>query len=231
MANFTCLAAARDHVLRETGWDVETAGLQGAPKVTVVVKSDRHSTIARALRYLGLGDSCAVAVDSDEQARIDPEALERTLRSIDGPTIVVSRIGQHQHRFVRPIRAGRRPRPRPPRAWQPNLGTRRRRHRALGAGIARPQAPHRGSGSRCRIGLRTRTTSPARLPACSVTPRSRRRLRRRSTTDRVARRVRTCERTAESALMTGQDTDRPIGPSGRGRAPAEWAANVAIWRK
>lgn len=88
MANFTCLAAARDHVLREAGWDVEKAGLQGAPKVTVVVKSDQHSTIARALRYLGLGDSCAVAVDSDEQARMDPEALERTLQSVDGPTIV-----------------------------------------------------------------------------------------------------------------------------------------------
>lgn len=88
MANFTCLAAARDHVLREAGWDVEAAGLQGAPQVTVVVKSDRHSTIARALRYLGLGESCAVAVDSDTQARIDPDALEDTLLSISGPTIV-----------------------------------------------------------------------------------------------------------------------------------------------
>ena len=31
MASFTCLAAARDHVLREAGWDVEAEGLLGAP--------------------------------------------------------------------------------------------------------------------------------------------------------------------------------------------------------
>lgn len=35
MANFTCLAAARDAVLRRVGWDVEARGLQGAPEVRV----------------------------------------------------------------------------------------------------------------------------------------------------------------------------------------------------
>ncbi|MGI9016868.1 MAG: aspartate aminotransferase family protein, partial [Euzebya sp.] len=30
MATFTCLAAARDQVLRAAGWDVEADGLQGA---------------------------------------------------------------------------------------------------------------------------------------------------------------------------------------------------------
>lgn len=88
MANFTCLAAARDYVLRETGWDVESDGLQGAPKVNLVVKAESHSTIMRAFRYLGLGASTAVAVDCDDQARIDPEGLDRTLAGIEGPTIV-----------------------------------------------------------------------------------------------------------------------------------------------
>lgn len=31
MANFTCLAAARNAVLRDAGWDVEAHGLEGAP--------------------------------------------------------------------------------------------------------------------------------------------------------------------------------------------------------
>ena len=88
MASFTCLAAARDHVLRESGWNVRADGLQGAPKVNVVVKSDGHATVLRALRYLGLGDSNAVEVACDDQSRIVPAALEQTLEGLDGPTIV-----------------------------------------------------------------------------------------------------------------------------------------------
>src|SRR5919202_267151 len=53
MANFTCLAAARDAVLRRAGWDVETDGLQGAPRVSVVLGEERHDTVDVALRYLG----------------------------------------------------------------------------------------------------------------------------------------------------------------------------------
>lgn len=88
MANFTCLAAARGGVLRQAGWDVEADGLQGAPKVNVVVKAESHSTIFRALRFLGLGTSNAVQVACDDQARIDPAALDQTLNGLEGPTIV-----------------------------------------------------------------------------------------------------------------------------------------------
>ena len=93
MATFTCLAAARHHVLRGVGWDVEADGLQGAPQVHVVVKSDWHSTVPRALRFLGLGDSTAVVVPSDDQSRVDPQALERALADLEGPTIVCVESG------------------------------------------------------------------------------------------------------------------------------------------
>jgi glutamate/tyrosine decarboxylase-like PLP-dependent enzyme len=93
MANFTCLAAARHHVLRETGWNVEADGLQGAPKVNVVVKTERHSTVPRALRHLGLGDSTAREVPSDAQSCIDVRALDKTLLGIAGPTIVCVEAG------------------------------------------------------------------------------------------------------------------------------------------
>ena len=93
MANFTCLAAARDAVLRDAGWDVESEGLQGAPHVNVVVKSEKHTTVARALRYLGLGYSSAVEVPSDEQARMDSEELARTLSDLEGPTIICVEAG------------------------------------------------------------------------------------------------------------------------------------------
>jgi len=93
MATFTCLAAARHHVLREAGWDVEADGLQGAPKVHVVVKSEKHSTVPRALRFLGLGDSAAIEVASDGESRIDPDALELLLAELDGPTIICVESG------------------------------------------------------------------------------------------------------------------------------------------
>ncbi len=93
MATFTCLAAARNQILAEAGWDVEALGLQGAPKVNVVVKTERHSTVPRALRYLGFGDAGTVEVPSDGQSRIDPEALDRVLADLEGPTVICVESG------------------------------------------------------------------------------------------------------------------------------------------
>lgn len=93
LANFTCLAAARDQVLREAGWDVEADGLPGAPRVTVVVKTGRHSTIPRALRYLGLGERTAAEVACDDEDRFLLDELRTTLERTDGPTIVCAEAG------------------------------------------------------------------------------------------------------------------------------------------
>ncbi|GAC1327983.1 MAG: aminotransferase class V-fold PLP-dependent enzyme [Mycobacteriales bacterium] len=93
MANFTCLAAARDQVLRDVGWDVESDGLPGAPRLTVVVKAGVHSTVLRALRFLGLGERAAVVVPCDSEDRMDPAALATTLRAVSGPTIVTVEAG------------------------------------------------------------------------------------------------------------------------------------------
>lgn len=88
MATFTCLAAARDFVLRELGWNVEADGLQDAPRITTVVKADGHGTVARALRFLGLGDSSAIAIECDGQSRMSVESLRLALADIEGPAIV-----------------------------------------------------------------------------------------------------------------------------------------------
>lgn len=93
MANFTCLAAARDHVLREVGWDVEADGLPGAPRVHVVTKRERHSTIPRALRFLGLGERTATEVACDDEDRYVLDELAGTLEAIEGPTIVCTEAG------------------------------------------------------------------------------------------------------------------------------------------
>lgn len=93
MANFTCLAAARDHVLREAGWDVESDGLYGAPPLNVVLKTGRHSTIVRALRYLGLGERAATEVPCDDEDRYHLDDLRHTLEGMEGPTIVCAEAG------------------------------------------------------------------------------------------------------------------------------------------
>jgi len=93
MSMFTCLAAARDTVLRRVNWDVAANGLSGAPRVRVVVGAQRHDTVDLALRYLGLG--APEPVRADDQGRIDPEALADALSQIapGTPTIVVLQAG------------------------------------------------------------------------------------------------------------------------------------------
>jgi glutamate/tyrosine decarboxylase-like PLP-dependent enzyme len=93
MATFTCLAAARDAVLRDVGWDVEADGLHGAPKVHVIVKSEKHATVPRALRFLGLGHRSAIELTSDQESRMDVGELARALDGIEGPVIVCVEAG------------------------------------------------------------------------------------------------------------------------------------------
>jgi glutamate/tyrosine decarboxylase-like PLP-dependent enzyme len=92
MANFTCLAAARDAVLGRVGWDVRSRGLAGAPAVRVLVGAERHDTVDLALRYLGLGAPDPVA--ADDQGRISADALAEALASdVDRPLIVCLQAG------------------------------------------------------------------------------------------------------------------------------------------
>ncbi|HYU04883.1 MAG TPA: aminotransferase class V-fold PLP-dependent enzyme [Jatrophihabitantaceae bacterium] len=93
MANFTGLAAARHHVLAKAGWDVEADGLQGAPRVHVVVGAERHATIDVSLRYLGLGHGTAHVVPADEQGRLRADLVAGVLADCDGPTIVCAQAG------------------------------------------------------------------------------------------------------------------------------------------
>jgi glutamate/tyrosine decarboxylase-like PLP-dependent enzyme len=93
-ANTVSLAAARLHVLAAAGWDVEQDGLRGAPRVRVVVNGERHITIDRSLRLLGLGAGVIEPVDTDDQGAIDVADLTRVLaRAPTGPTIVCLQAG------------------------------------------------------------------------------------------------------------------------------------------
>jgi glutamate/tyrosine decarboxylase-like PLP-dependent enzyme len=93
MANFSALAAARYRVLERAGWNVERDGLQGAPRIRVLVGAEVHSSVEVALRMLGLGAPESVAVD--DQGRMRPQALADALAAAPpgGPLIVVLQAG------------------------------------------------------------------------------------------------------------------------------------------
>jgi glutamate/tyrosine decarboxylase-like PLP-dependent enzyme len=92
MANFTGLAAGRDAVLGQAGWDVAERGLTGGPRVRVLVGAERHDTVDLALRYLGLG--MPDPVDVDDQGRVLADELLAALEAGQGePTIVVLQAG------------------------------------------------------------------------------------------------------------------------------------------
>ncbi|HUK44550.1 MAG TPA: pyridoxal-dependent decarboxylase [Gaiellaceae bacterium] len=93
MAGVTGLAAARHAVLERAGWNVEERGLTGAPPISVVVGQERHTTVDRALRFLGLGSGCIIPVEADDQGRMLPDALRSALADLDGPSIVCAQAG------------------------------------------------------------------------------------------------------------------------------------------
>jgi len=93
MANFTALAAARHWVLDQFGWDVERAGLTRAPHIRVLAGRDHHDTVDRALRFLGLGTSCLIPVNSDDTGRMLADDLALKLAEREGPTIVCAQAG------------------------------------------------------------------------------------------------------------------------------------------
>lgn len=93
MAHFTALAAARDGVLRAAGWNVETDGLFGAPRVRVLANATRHDSVDRALRYLGIGERAVCEMSTDDDGRVTETSLKSALDANPGPKIVILAAG------------------------------------------------------------------------------------------------------------------------------------------
>jgi glutamate/tyrosine decarboxylase-like PLP-dependent enzyme len=90
MAHVTSLLVARRVVLERAGWDVERRGLAGSPPIRVVVAEERHVTVDRALRFVGIGADQLVSIPCDEQGRMRPDALDL---DGDAPTVVCAQLG------------------------------------------------------------------------------------------------------------------------------------------
>lgn len=89
MAHVTCLAAARNAVLAARGWDVEQRGLIGAPPIRVLSGDQRHGTIERAVRILGLGRDSVIDIATDENGQLRAGPLRAALASAPAAAHIV----------------------------------------------------------------------------------------------------------------------------------------------
>lgn len=94
VANVTCLAAARTHVLGEVGWDPDADGLFGAPPVHVLVGADAHSSLYSALQLIGFGHQRIITIPTDDQGRMIASALADAIEGLTGPKIIIAQAGQ-----------------------------------------------------------------------------------------------------------------------------------------
>ncbi len=89
IANFASLAAARNRVYRDAGWNVEADGLYGAPPISIWVGEEVHPTVIKGLGLLGFGRERVIRLEVDGQGRIDSTRLPQ----VKGPTIVCTQAG------------------------------------------------------------------------------------------------------------------------------------------
>ena len=89
VANFSALAAARNRVYADVGWNVEADGLIGAPPLTILVGEEVHPTVIKGVGLLGFGRDRVQRLPVDGQGCIDATKIPQ----ISGPTIVCTQAG------------------------------------------------------------------------------------------------------------------------------------------
>jgi glutamate/tyrosine decarboxylase-like PLP-dependent enzyme len=97
-AHLTCLGAARHRLLRRTGWNVEAEGMPGALPIRMLTSTERHGSVERAVRLLGLGTNAIERLPCNSDGRLDPASLEKALAAnSEALTIVVLQAGDLKH--------------------------------------------------------------------------------------------------------------------------------------
>jgi len=89
MGNFICLAAARHRILSRHGWNVETRGLNGSPRIRVVASEEIHVTVKKVVSMLGLGTECMELVPCNSNGVMKVKEMP----TIDQDTIVLAQAG------------------------------------------------------------------------------------------------------------------------------------------
>lgn len=95
MANFVCLAAARQWWGEQHGVDVSETGLAGLPRVPVLTSGFVHASSLKVLALQGIGRANVQRFARDDIGRLDIDAMRQALESLDGrPAIVIVNAGE-----------------------------------------------------------------------------------------------------------------------------------------
>jgi glutamate/tyrosine decarboxylase-like PLP-dependent enzyme len=100
VAHVVALSAARDALLAQLGYNAAADGLFGAPPINVVVGTEGHSSLLKALGVVGLGRKRLVGVPVDDQGRMRADAIPELTR----PSIVCVQSGNVNTGAFDPIR-------------------------------------------------------------------------------------------------------------------------------
>ncbi len=95
MANFVCLAAARQWWGEQHGVDVSDTGLAGLPQVPVLTSGFVHASTRKVLALQGVGRGQLQCLSADEFGHLDKAALKRALEDLDDkPAVVIVNAGE-----------------------------------------------------------------------------------------------------------------------------------------
>ncbi len=95
MANFVCLAAARQWWGEQHGEDVSETGLSGLPQMPVLGSGFVHASTLKVLATQGVGRGHVQRFQRDDFGRLDIDAFRKGLDALEGaPAVVVVNAGE-----------------------------------------------------------------------------------------------------------------------------------------
>ncbi|MDA0679275.1 MAG: aminotransferase class V-fold PLP-dependent enzyme [Proteobacteria bacterium] len=95
MANFVCLASARQWWGEQLGVDVSETGLSGVPQMPVLTSGFVHASTLKCLAVQGVGRGNVQRFVRDDFGRLDIDAFEQGLIALNGdPALVIVNAGE-----------------------------------------------------------------------------------------------------------------------------------------
>lgn len=95
MANYVCMAGARQWWGEQHGVDVSEQGMQGMPRLPVLTSGYVHASSLKVASMLGIGRSAIQRFSRDAAGRLDAEALEDALKKLNGkPAVLIANAGE-----------------------------------------------------------------------------------------------------------------------------------------
>jgi len=95
MANFVCLASARQWWGEQLGIDVSETGLAGVEQMPVLTSGFVHASTLKCIAVQGIGRANVQQFSKDDFGRADLVAMEKALQALDGkPALVIVNAGE-----------------------------------------------------------------------------------------------------------------------------------------